>query len=216
VGWSKTLFLVARQEIAKMIKPAAAPSVPVAAQRTATKLPYELKQGTHYEPGDDGLPVMYNRQPNSPPVYVMSDRRLDEIFENKFSKVTEVQLSALLPVPEERKADVQSLIEAGTWTEEDREFLEHLPEDKFGKFMKTAGIKPTVAAGTETEDHPTLLGEDVTTKFKKAKEAGLRVFRNPAGKHQVVKPDALQKPVNMEPLEANQVDKWVVDHKSEI
>ncbi len=54
------------------------------------------------------------------------------------------------------------------------------------------------------------LGDDVTAKFPEASAEGLLVFANAAGKHQVTTRRNTKKPVNKTPLEAADVDKWVL------
>jgi hypothetical protein len=60
-----------------------------------------------------------------------------------------------------------------------------------------------------------LLGDDVTDKFPKAKQAGLMVFKNPAGKHQVADAKEPNKPVTPQPIEAAKVNKFVEDYSKE-
>lgn len=131
---------------------------------------------------------------------IESERPLDEIFPNKFEKV--VEGGGPVVITDARREAVTKMIQGGTWAEEDRKFLEELSNDGFERVFKRNQM-------TERKRTTTVLGEDVTDLFQRAYDEGFKVFRNPAGKHQVTKGTASTKPLNKEPLEQADVDKFV-------
>lgn len=158
---------------------------------------------------------------------VESDRDLENIFRNRFEKVIP-GINTPVVVTDARRQEVGRLIEGGTWSEDDRSFLEGLSEDDYARLQRKFGQgAPGGLAETEgqggKEDAPPAgrqqkvrshLGEDVTEQFPKASQAGFSVFKNPAGKHQLLAAESRGKgkPVNKEAMDAADVDGWVEEH----
>lgn len=126
-------------------------------------------------------------------------------FPNKFDKVTPDGPGQVV-VTEERIKTVNQLIAGAGWTEADRSFLQTLPEDGFARITRMSQIQKN-----ESKKGTSPLGDDVTDTFQQAYDNGFKVYRNAAGKHQVVLAGQT-KPANLKPLEAADVDKFVATY----
>lgn len=166
--------------------------------------PFDVKRRTKYVKGD----------------IIESDKELDKVFVNKFSRVNPHEFAETID-PAIRTPLVNELISHGGWREDDRSFLMFLPTDGFNR-VYTNSVKPkgSLLQGEPGAEKPvsTLpgaqghesgsgekpgakkgpLGEEVTDEFPAATAAGLKVWRNSAGKFQVTKVANNKKPVNME------------------
>lgn len=163
-------------------------------------------EGTREGTDANGDPALepINYQANDPNNNVVeSTRPLDRIFPNKFERIVE-QAPPKAAVSDDRRAAVGAMVESGRWSEDDRDFLEQLPEDRF---VKVGGS--TFAGAAKIESMP--LGEDVTAQFK-GLPPDYKVWRNAAGKHQVTKGTDAAKPVNKDALDQAQVVKFAQDH----
>lgn len=179
---------------------------------------YELVQGIHVTPKAEFLDAdPATRRAGHGDTHdtlvkgavIESEEDLERKWVNKWRKVTS---PAPVVVSEERKQAVSDMLVAGPWQEDDREFLEQLPDDGFQKVsLRTA--RPE--APQQKKKATSALGEDVTDQFESAQEMGLKVFKNQAGKHQVARPDAVDKPLSGKPLGANEVDKFLENYSKE-
>lgn len=132
-----------------------------------------------------------------------TERDLCQEYPNKFQRLP---LQDQAPVvTDERRDAVQDLISKGIWGEEDRKFLEDLNEDGFVRIVTHSGKSITETRVKVVSP----LGEEVTDKFQLAYDSELKVFVNATGKHQVTDKKNTNKPLNKEPLDAKEVDKFV-------
>lgn len=98
---------------------------------------YKVVAGIHYHRNEDIPNTPENRRnPDKHRVLkvgdvIESDEELDRKFENKFQLVTEA-VPVIIASPA-RKAAVQEMISSGQWSEDDRNFLEGMTEDRFHK-----------------------------------------------------------------------------------
>lgn len=167
-------------------------------ESTKKKGPHSLDNMTLHKAGD----------------FVESEIDLVEKFPNKFERVIE---PPPIQVSQARKEAVTKLIDSGVWTGEDRTFLQELPDSGFDRILRQAGIAAPKApdedeeiGDDEDEDKAKkakphkLFGDDVTADFTAAEANGLKVYKNAAGKHQILKGRGT-KPINPEPLDEDQV-----------
>lgn len=170
------------------------------------KTKYRVLEGIHWERKDSPT------SEDSHDKYVKgeefeSEKEWDKISPFKFAKAGFHSVK----VTEGRRQIAQELISSSMFGEEDRHFLETLPDEHLAHIIKSMKSKKAPVAEEELQDSnkeekqipPTDLGEDVTDRFSRCKEAGLKVFRNPAGKHQVVDINNPNHPVNPQPLTTN-------------
>lgn len=160
---------------------------------------------------------------------IESDEDLVTKFVNKFEVIPEGPPPP--PTSAARRQAVSQLLESGPWTEDDRAFLEGLSEDGFARVSKRISVPAggvgqpalsTLPAGTPVPSTPVAgpgpstdsklatshFGEDVTSLFQQAYDNNFKVFRNVAGRHQVLRSGGT-KPLNKEPLGADGVDRFV-------
>lgn len=175
---------------------------------------YEIAEGKHYEPRRDiphreATSIENIKCFSKGEVFESDDPNLMRRFPNKFREIIERNKPE---VTEARKGSVSMLIQSGTWGEDDRTFLEELSEENFSRLMKKIpiGLKELP---DETRKVKSPLGEDVTDLFQRAYDEGYKVFRNAAGKHQITK--GRSKPLNPEPLDANQVESFIEAYSKE-
>lgn len=137
---------------------------------------------------------------------ITSDRELDKIYVNKFERVVNKKPAN---VSELRKADVAQLLDtpSSPWTRDDKDFLESMDDKDFARILRITGVKPLTPPQERKVTSP--LGDDVTDSFQRAYDENMKVFKNGAGKHQVTKSNSLKKPLNLQPLDAEEVDKFV-------
>lgn len=173
---------------------------------------FKVIAGSHYEPADPEDVKGLN--PLDPRMRVIkrkgdvfeSSRPLDEIFPNKFERVTD---QALAPVSEERKKMVSQLVASGFIPESDRTSMEQMSDKGFDAIV-TAAMAPKVepTAGAAETEAVSILGTDVTDKFDKAKEHGFAVFRNGQRKYNVTKAGE-STVLNPSPLNQSNVDQFI-------
>jgi hypothetical protein len=166
---------------------------------------------------------------------VESEDDLDKVFVNKFDRLPDSHYIA----DRDRKNQVNSLIESGSFETGDRAFLEGMQPGDFQRlhkaFKKQSGDEETTDQGTPKDpakgavrkelgasEEPAAgppkespLGEDVTDSFPKVKKEGMHVFRNAAGKHSVTTAKELGKPLNPQPLEGPKVDAFFDKYQKE-
>jgi hypothetical protein len=137
---------------------------------------------------------------------IETDQPYDKKYANKFEKVRPGDVATV--VTDERRAEVADLLEADkNWQESDRKFLEELSDENFGRIRRHTEQRQQV-------ENVGPLGRDVTSQFQRAYDEGFKVFVNSQGKHQLTRgPNA--KPLNKEPLEGKEVDKWVNQYLKE-
>lgn len=170
---------------------------------------YKLINGQHNEP----VPGFTGRMddPNRVRKYLQgsvieSDRDLVSIFPNKFMLMSEDDLAPAVDMDKRRSA-VTAMIDSGNWTDEDRHFLEHLSDKNFERI--TARFSGAVTASTVENRTISTLGEDVTSKFGRAYDSEFKVFKNAKNKHQVTTKTEVERPLNKEPLDGKDVEKFV-------
>lgn len=176
-----------------------------------------LKSGIHYERNPNWVSkedskgtsptVRYSATENN---IVESDRPLDKLYENKFEKLIP-GMNAPVVVTDARRQEVTQLLALGNWKETDRDFLEGLSEKDFQRVVSRS---EGMAAKKPAEKVVSALGEDVTATFPSAHDAGLKVFANAAGKHQLTVGTAT-KPVNPRPLDADKVADFIEKYQKE-
>jgi hypothetical protein len=170
---------------------------------------FRVLEGMHVEPvpGFVGSP----QDPRRTKKYkkgdiVESNRDLAETFPNKFHKLSDEEFAPPVDL-EARRKEVNSMIESGTWQEEDRRFLEHLSEENFRRLQTRLAL--TVSARASEDKTLSTLGTDVTSNFTRAYDEGFKVFKNAKGKFQVTARTEVNKPLNKEALDKDSVDKFV-------
>ncbi len=179
---------------------------------------YKLLHGTFYQlspnadelrPHDQGRHIRRKRGD-----VFESELDLENLFQNKFVKVTEAELA---PVSDERKKAVDQLIKSGACEEGDRQSLEQLTESGFGAIMAGVLSRRTVPEATKEEEPKNLLGEDVTDDFPEAAAKGFKVFRSPANKYNVTRAEDASKVLNPAPLKKGQVEgNFISDYLEEM
>lgn len=203
-------------------------------------LRFKVLEGTHYE----NNPNFSGDNPHSPDRFIRfekgsvveTDRELDKVWVNKFERIQEP-----LPqkVSEERKREVDQMVEDGFWPEEDRSLWEQMPPAQYERikdhfiqqkapsrtFQKAPDGPLAESKPSESKQEPKVvepsqeaapsLGEDVTDKYAKAKDTGLRVFRNPAGKYQVTTTADQSRPLNPQVLNQSQVNGFIDSYLKE-
>jgi hypothetical protein len=176
----------------------------------ATKEKYRLLCGIHYEtnPNYQGKDrhhpervIQYKKDD-----IIESERELDKVYVNKFAKLIPDENRPTVVVTDFRRQAVSQLISQGSVQEEDRDFLQHLPDENFARMQRM------LAKSADIPKKPSSLGEDVTDTFQRAYDEGFKVFRNAAGKHQVCRSPNIDKPLNLKPLNQNEVEKFVADY----
>jgi hypothetical protein len=131
-------------------------------------------------------------------------------FPNKFKDVTKEDNYQPINM-DIRRPIVDGLIATGTWDENDRKFLESLPEDNFQRIIGKVNEMARKVIAPEGKS-TSILGEDVTASYGLAYDHGYKVFRNPKGKHNVTLLSNVEKPVNPTPLDADKVLGFVERH----
>jgi hypothetical protein len=147
---------------------------------------------------------------------IESEENLAQKYDGKFELIPEMPQ---VEVTAERRQAAKALIDSGSWTQEDKEFLETMPPDNFQRVMRNAMQGGKTPPPMESEPPPTgkkasTLGENITAKFQVAYDEGFQVWVNLAGKHQVTMGNS-KKPINPEPLAEEEVDKWVMAYLKE-
>ncbi len=185
---------------------------------TATKQRYRVREGIFYARNPDwsldpDATNQHRHDSNQVILYkagaiITSEENLMEKFVNKFEKVIE---AGPVVVSEARKKAVDQLILAGVNQEDDRSFLESLTDDGFDRVQRMTAPKSPM----ESRKVVSPLGEDVTDLFGFAYDHGFKVFRNPAGKHQITK-GAATKPINPKPLDAAAIDEFLATYLREV
>ncbi len=141
-------------------------------------------------------------------VIVQSDDDLEKKFINKFRKVR----PELLPLSEkdikERSVEFDKMCTAGAMTADDRDFVLGLNPKQFTHLCGKMGWPKESPVGEKSP-----LGDDVTANFPTAVAAGLKVFTNPAGKHQVSKDGKVA--LNPKALKPAEVEKFVETQQKE-
>lgn len=148
---------------------------------------------------------------------IESDEDLVTKYPNKFERIVE---AGPVVVTQARREAVAKLIETEVWTDDDRTFLEELPDSGFNRILRQAKIEPPKDPDAE-EDKPkatagksSALGDDVTETFSIAVDNDMKVFKNAAGLFQITKGKS-KKPINEEPLEEVQVEAWIQSYLEE-
>jgi hypothetical protein len=190
----------------------------MAMQRYKVKAGQHIDRNLEYEGKNPHDPAGYNRFTKGD--VVLSDRPLDQIYVNKFEKVVDYNKAN---ISESRKADVARLLDShdSSWVEDDRYFLENMDDKDFARILRVSGVSANPAPDTPhvtptSENKKTSpLGDDVTEKFPRAVEEGLKVFCNAAGAHQVTKPRSTARPLNPHLLKENEVDNFIKEYLEE-
>lgn len=179
------------------------------ATQPKTKNRYRVVAGIHAE-RQNFDPGVKPSLPGNTKVYstndiVESEEELDKQYVGKFEKVIEAQKQ---PVTEARRQAVAQLILQGQWGEDDRTFLEELPEDGFRRIVAHSGAKLSTVgdAGTQAAH-----GVNVTDNFQQAYDNQFRVYQRPDGKHMLFRGGA-KKPLNDVPLDAAEVEPFVANY----
>jgi hypothetical protein len=185
---------------------------------------FRMKEGIGYLPNPAWSPKEGDAYPHRDPermklykkgdvVEVEVNKPEDDLtinFPEKFERLREAETQVSDPAA--RKAAVAELLDTGVWGPDDREFLLTVSDDGFERIRRQA-----VTRKSENLFPSSSLGEDVTNQFVRAYDEGMKVYKNPAGKHQVVRPPEMTRPINPEPLPANKVDafidRWLKEQK---
>ena len=181
------------------------------------KTAYKLVVGTHYARNSDFKgdsrhdPNRLIKHDKDNPV-VWSEVDLTEEFPGKFVKMEEPTLP-VTPASPQRKALVAQMIDTGIAEAEDRKFLEGLSEQDFARLQRMRGAVAAPASDT-AKKATSSLGDDVTDQFQQAYDNGYKIWRNAAGQHQVTSGRS-KKPLNPEPLQAGEVEKFVAEYMAE-
>jgi hypothetical protein len=197
---------------------------------TTTALPAEIKRprqrykllvGIHSGPNPNADQLDFNN-PNRHTIYkagdiVDSEEDLVAKFVNKF-ELAIPGVNAPIVVTEERRKAVAGLIELQLWSEEDRTFLETLPDEGFNRIVRNSSkaVTEPVQQGQSNINPGSAspLGDDCTDRFQQAYDHQFKVYRTPAGKYQVHRKDPTgttksDKPLNKQPLEQSEVEPFV-------
>lgn len=181
---------------------------------TKTKAPakpekYRLVSGIHYEPvpgfeGDYADPERIRKYVAGD--VVVATRDLVERFPNKFRYISAEELNPPIDA-EARRVEVDLMIAGGHWVEDDRQFLQNIPDDNFER-LKARFASAITSKSSESKTLSTL-GEDCTSNFQMAYDHGFNVFKNALGKFQVTRKGYPDKPVNKTALDQSGVDKFI-------
>lgn len=179
---------------------------------TDTMKRYRLMNGFHSEPrrgfkGQMHDPERLEHFDAKNAAVVESDRPLDKIFPNKFRLVTKQEEQPPVNI-EVRRPLVDHMIASGHWVDDDRDFLETLPDDNFKRLQDR--FNQAITAKAQEGKIISNLGDDVTSQFQAAWDAGFLVFKNAKNKYQVTRKQEPNKPINKEALNDDQVDSFVV------
>lgn len=178
---------------------------------TAVLNRYKLMAGQHYGVNPDAPPgarFLDRMKLYTAGDIVESEEELDKKHLNKFELQNESTPRVI--VSEMRKARVTELITTGIWAETDRDWLEQLTDDRFMKVTGSKELQPEPDKRIQSA-----LGKDITDTFQVAYDSGFKVFKNPSGLHQVTKSPDHSKPLNRNPLKAEDVNKWVENYLKE-
>jgi hypothetical protein len=173
---------------------------------------YQVIAGIHFEPKDNWHGAY--EDPKRIQLFktgeiVISSRPLDEIFVNKFRKLSDEE-SAPVFDRETRTRDVDTMIASGLWQEGDRNFLEKIAQENFERIRNRISEAVSAASVSNVEGKvSSILGEDVTSLFQRAYDCDFKVFRSGNGKYQVTSKADVNKPINKEPLTEKSVDTFV-------
>lgn len=150
---------------------------------------FRVKNGKHHENG-----VKYGKND-----VVESDRPLDKLFVNKFEVLPDEPST-----PKAKKAAKVVAEGEEVETEED-------PKDATGASIKSTQKEGVMDRPNKDVDSSALsseLGDNVTTDFPTALDAGVVVFKD-GNKYQIAKPDDVETALNEKPLTKKEVNDFI-------